>query len=346
MEPVLIDGSQGEGGGQILRTSLTLSLCLGRPVELVRIRARRDPPGLRRQHLAAVRAAAAVGGARVEGAELGSQRLRFVPGPLRAGRWELDIGSAGSTTLVLQTLLPALLRAPGPCELLLRGGTHNPWAPTYHFLAEAYLPLLQRMGAQATLALERYGFYPRGGGLVRARTAPSTLRPLELLERGPVAAAEARAVVSRLPEHVARRELAVLEQVLPGRVQAVAERVEADGPGNACWIALRCRALTELFAGIGRRGVPAEQVAGEAAAEARAYLAAGVPVGPHLADQLLLPLALAGGGRFRTVPPTAHTLTNLAVLRRFLPLETVCRPTGEGWEIAVRQSAEPGSGPP
>jgi RNA 3'-terminal phosphate cyclase (ATP) len=334
---VAIDGAQGEGGGQILRTALALSLVTRTPFRIERIRARRARPGLLRQHLTAVNAAAAVGGAEVEGATLGSAGLVFRPGPVRAGAYHFAIGTAGSTGLVAQTVLPALLTAATPSTLTLEGGTHNPAAPPFDFLALAFLPLIARMGPRVEAALDRPGFYPAGGGRCTFQILPAArLVPLTLLERGAIRRRRAQALVARLPRHVADRELAVVRDRL-GWSEAEMETVVVDagarGPGNALLLEVESEHVTEVFSGFGEIGVRAEAVAERAVKEARRYLAAGVPVGPHLADQLLLPLALAGGGAFRTVGLTSHSRANLDVIRAFL--STSIAVTGDQASVVV-----------
>jgi len=317
-EPILVDGSAGEGGGQILRTSLAASLLTGTPFEITRIRANRRRPGLLAQHLTAVRAAAEIANASVEGARLHSGRLVFRPGRVQAGEYGFDVGTAGSATLVLQTVLLPLAEAGGPSTVTVTGGTHNLGAPPFEFLESAYLPLLRRMGVEADVQLERLGFHPAGGGRIIATIRPAGWRPLELTERGSVRSMRARAVVSRLPLSIAHRELAVLQRRLALPPESlIAEEMEADGPGNAVLVAVECDHVTEVFTGFGRRGLPAEEVAAEVADQVERYLEAGAPVGPHLADQLLLPLVRAPGSRFLTSSPTSHFETNLAVLRKF-----------------------------
>lgn len=324
METVQLDGSQGEGGGQILRTALSLSALTGRPLAIDRIRAGRRRPGLLRQHLTAVRAAAELSGARVEGDALGSASLRFTPGAVRGGRHRFAIGSAGSACLVCQTVLPILLHAETPSEIVFEGGTHNPLAPSYDFLAEAFFPLLRRMGLTIESEIERHGFYPAGGGRFRLRVEPTAaLTPIELLEVAPEARVEATAIFSSLPFHVAQRELDAVRAALP-TASCRPREVRSPGPGNVLSIRI-ARALVgsdhevvEICSAYGERRKPAERVAQDAIAEARELLVSDAPVGPHLADQLLLPLALAGGGAFRTLAPTEHTRTNAEVIRRFL----------------------------
>ena len=336
---ITIDGSQGEGGGQILRTSLALSLVTGQPFRMDRIRAKRQKPGLLKQHLTAVEAAKTVGCAEVEGAALSSQTLEFRPGPVTAGNYRFAVGTAGSATLVLQTVLPALLTASGHSTLTLEGGTHNPMAPPFDFLARCFVPLIHRMGPSVELELRRHGFFPAGGGRFHARIEPAKkLARLNLLERGPVRSRQARILVSKLPEHVGQRELTVVRDELKWRedecaVEAVPYPV---GPGNAVVLAIETEHVTEVFTGFGERGRPAEDVAKSAVEAAKAWLEAGVPVDEHLADQLLIPLALAGGGSFRTTKPSLHTTTNAEVIQRFLPVPIKVEQERElGWRVTV-----------
>ena len=325
--PVVIDGSQGEGGGQMLRTSLALSAITGRPLRMSRIRARRPKPGLMRQHLTAVQAAAAVCGASVTGAEVGSSEIEFIPGAIVAGEHEFRIGTAGSTTLVLQTVLPILMRAERPSTVVLEGGTHNPFAPTVDFLRGAFLATLSRSGARfgggprIDVRCERPGFFPVGGGRVVAtiEPAPAPSR-LEATVRGAIVARRGCALVSSLPGEIAAREVAVLRQRLGWEESCFRiEEIRADrGPGNVVTVEIEAEHASEVFIGIGERGLSAEKVATRVADAARAWMDADVPVGPHLADQLLLPLALVGAGAFVTVPLTSHSTTNIEVIERFL----------------------------
>ncbi|HVX14029.1 MAG TPA: RNA 3'-terminal phosphate cyclase [Pirellulales bacterium] len=335
----VLDGSQGEGGGQILRTSLALAIVTQQAVRIERIRARRDKPGLRRQHLTAVQAAATICGAKLSGDEIGSRELKFQPGRPRAGDYRFNIGSAGSTTLVLQTILPPLLLADGPSTIELIGGTHNPFAPPFDFLERAFMPLLGRMGAHVALILERPGFYPGGGGRMSVVIDPAgRLEPIRLITRGEIRGRICRALVSNLPEHIAERELATVAGDLDWPEECLEMRRirEGFGPGNVVTIEIASERVTEVFTGFGRRGVPAETVASEAATEAKRYLTTGVPVGEHLADQLLLPLALAGGGEFVTLDPTPHTTTNSDIIRRFLDVPIVMEEeTDANWRVTI-----------
>ncbi|MBO6936510.1 MAG: RNA 3'-terminal phosphate cyclase [Deltaproteobacteria bacterium] len=315
MDPIDIDGRAGEGGGQILRTSLALSALTGRTLEMHHIRAGRGKPGLLRQHLTAVRAAAALCDAEVEGAELRSGALRFVPGTPKQGTHHFDIGSAGSAMLVAQTVLPILLRVGG--QVRVEGGTHNQSAPPFDFVEKVFVPMLARMGADVSVRLDRAGFYPAGGGDFTIRVAPSELRPLEgamSLTEGEVSG---RAIFTRVPASVAARELAVLASELGIPSERLRpHEVRSRGPGNAVQVFLD-GSVPELVTAFGKRGRPAEEVARDAVAQVRAYQAIGAPVGEYLADQLLIPLAL-GGGRFRTGPLSSHAETNVETIRAFL----------------------------
>ena len=324
---ITIDGSQGEGGGQVLRSSLTLSLVTGRPLVIEKIRARRKNPGLLRQHLTAVRAAAEVSGAEVEGAALGSRRLVFRPGPVRSGDYAFRVGTAGSATLVLQTVLPALLLAEGESNLTLEGGTHNPFAPPVDFLEKAYLPLVNRLGPRVEVQLVRPGFYPAGGGQFTVRVQPTKqLGRLELINRGQIVARRVRAMVANLPRHIAERECRTIVQETGWNKSFSIDEVKGSrGPGNVVMIELEAEHVTEVFTGFGERGVRAEDVAMQALREAEEYLAADMPVGTHLADQLMLPLGIgaylgSGGSVFRTMELSLHSTTHLEILRRFLEI--------------------------
>jgi RNA 3'-terminal phosphate cyclase (ATP) len=336
---IVIDGSEGEGGGQILRSALALSLVTGTPFRIDNIRAGRPRPGLMRQHLTAVQAAAQVGQTEVDGAAVGARSVFFRPGPARGGTYHFQVGTAGSATLVLQTVLPALITAREPATLVLEGGTHNPQSPPFEFLVRAFLPLLGRMGPQVTATLDRPGFYPAGGGRLRVEVTPvAALAPLELDSRGDVLARRARAVVANLPRAIAERELARLARRLewPAAVFSVETRDDSPGPGNVVLVEIESERVTEVFVGFGEKAVRAETVADHAVEQTLAYLAAGVPVGPHLADQLVLPLALAGAGSFRTLTPTGHTFTQLGVVERFLGRRPALTEQKDGaWRLVV-----------
>jgi RNA 3'-terminal phosphate cyclase (ATP) len=336
---ISIDGSYGEGGGQIIRTSLALSLITGRAFRAYNVRARRSKPGLQRQHLTAVTSAAAVGRAKVEGASVGATEFTFVPGEVSPGEYRFSVGTAGSTMLVLQAVLPPLMIAGAPSLLLFEGGTHNLHAPPFEFIQKTFLPLVGRMGPTVTAELQRYGFYPPGGGRFSVYVEPAAnLRRLDLVERGAVLSQRARALCVNLPAAIGERELAVVSEQL-GWMPDQLDLEESDNgvsPGNVLTLEVESEGLTEVFTGMGQRGVRAEQVAAEAVKEVRRYTEIGAPVGEHLADQLLIPFALAGGGSYTTGPLTLHTTTNIEVVKKFLPVEIkTTQLTEDVWKVEV-----------
>ncbi len=338
---IILDGSQGEGGGQILRSALSLSMCTGTPFRIERIRAKRKKPGLLRQHLTAVNAAVEICGASVEGAHISSTSLAFTPGAIKGGDYKFAIGTAGSCTLVFQTVLPALLKASTPSRIRLQGGTHNPMAPPFHFLERAFVPLLRAMGVEIKLELKRFGFYPAGGGEFTAETQPArALTPLHLPERGARSRAYAESFITGVPGHVAQRELDAVGKAfgwMPEQLQ-VRGLPSEQGPGNALMITLEHECVTEIFTGFGDKGVTAEQVAKRVINEAREYQASNAAVGAHLADQLLLPMALAGAGSFTCSKTTPHTITNAEVIRQFLPVEIdIAKLANNSHEVTVRR---------
>jgi RNA 3'-terminal phosphate cyclase (ATP) len=325
-----LDGSFGEGGGQILRTSLALSLLTGKPFHLRNIRAGRAKPGLQPQHLMSVRAAAAVGRAQTRGDSKGSSDLEFTPGPVRPGRYRFDIGTAGATGLVLHTLyLPLALGAAGPSDLTLVGGTHVSTSPCFHFLDTTWRRYVELLGSRLTLKMVRPGFYPRGGGVVEIHLEPcARLRGLPVLERGPVTVSGFSAVAG-LPRHVAVRQARRAAHRLKQRHGIEADLREEEwpgGPGSVLALVVDTATVPALFFALGERGKPAERVADEAVDEAAAYLNAGpAAVDCHSADQVVLPLALAAGpSEFTVAEVTAHLLTNVAVIRRFVDRDITC----------------------
>jgi len=333
---IVIDGSAGEGGGQVLRSSLALSILTGKAFRIENIRAKRRRPGLLRQHLTGLRAATAISGAEVQGDVLKSSEVIFRPGPVRSGEFRFAVGTAGSANLVLQTVLPPLMLAEGSSVLSLEGGTHNDKSPPFHYLRDAFLPQLGVLGPQVDLQLDRWGFYPAGGGEMSAQIDPSdSLAILALEDRGALLGIEATAVVSALPTKIARRELRALGTVLDIEGEVI-DVPEPRGPGNVLMITVRHQHVTEVFTGFGQKGVTAERVAGQVATQVVDYLESGVPVGEHLADQLLIPMALAGAGVFLTGEPSLHTTTNISVIETFLDVRfSVERCSRRAWRIAL-----------
>ncbi|MFC6922513.1 RNA 3'-terminal phosphate cyclase [Microbulbifer taiwanensis] len=320
---LVIDGSQGEGGGQIFRTSLTLSMCLQKPVRIKNIRAGRSKPGLLRQHLACLRAGQAICGAEISGDELGSTEVIFKPGRVVPGEYRFAIGSAGSTSLVFQTVLLPLLLSDGVSEVCLEGGTHNGHAPSFDFIEKSFLPLMAQLGYRAEIELERYGFYPAGGGQWRALIQPvQELKPLDLTSRGALLATEAVVTSAQIPGHIAKRELQQIRKRCHWPEEVLHRRqVESAGPGNIVSLRAFSEQITEVAEVVGEKQLSAERVAGRAAKAMKRYLEADVPVGEHLADQILLPMVLGKGGRFTTLEPSLHLQTNIEVIRQLTGVE-------------------------
>ncbi len=334
-EPVIeIDGSFGEGGGQVLRTALALSALTGQPARIYRIRAGRRKPGLAPQHLTGVLAPAQVCDAGVRGAAIGSMELIFQPGlKPRPGTYVFDVadvagrGSAGSVMLLLQTLLLPLALADGTSHLTLKGGTHVPWSPPFDYLAHVYLPMLARMGGKANCRLDAWGFYPAGGGQISAVIdgAGGTLAPMILVKRGDLTRVQGVAVACNLPADIAQRIANRARNVLAEaglRVDITARRERGVAPGAGLFLLVEYEYAVAGFSALGAKGKPSEQVADEVCRDLLAHHAGGAPVDAHLADQLLLPMALADGrSEFRTLRVTQHLLTNAHVIRQFIPAQ-------------------------
>ena len=325
-----IDGSHGEGGGQILRTSLALAAITGRGVRIEKIRAGRKNPGLAAQHLTGVRAAAAICNARVSGDELGSQTLSFVPGDsARAGDYVFDVaearegGSAGAITLVLQAILLPLAVAQEDSRLTIRGGTHVAWSPPFDYARDVWLPMLSRMGLRVSLELNRWGWYPVGQGEIRVSIEglSNGLSPLTLLERGALRRVWGRAVAANLPSHIPQRMATRAYSLLESagfEVHIEPRRVRAACPGAGIFLVAEYEGVRAGFSALGAKGKPSEVVAEEAVAALLAHRDSGAALDCHLADQLALPLALAGGvSRFSVERVSRHLTTNIWVVRQF-----------------------------
>lgn len=322
-----IDGSMGEGGGQVLRSALSLSLLTGQAFTVTNIRANRSKPGLRPQHLAAVQAAGRISAAALDGDRVGSQWITFVPGPLKPGGYHFDIGTAGATALVLQTLLLPLAMAEGASRLSISGGTHVPWSPCFHYLDWHWRPLLARLGIQFDLTLAMAGFYPRGGGELLARI-PGCAQPvgLDLQERGALQRIRGISAVANLPLEIAERQrrqtLKRLKMLTPRvAVEVVVESLPARSRGTLLMLLAEFEYSQACFSSLGALGKPAERVADEAVDELSLFLSTDGAVDPWLADQLLLPLSLAKEtSMVRTSRVTRHLLTNAELIRHFLPV--------------------------
>jgi RNA 3'-terminal phosphate cyclase (ATP) len=330
---IVIDGSYGEGGGQVVRTSLALSAISGRAVRIKNIRAGRRKPGLMPQQLTGVRAAARVCDAQVEGARLNAQEIVFVPRSApRAGKYTFDVaqvakgGSAGSVSLVFQTVLLPLALAEGTSQLTLRGGTHVAWSPAYDYLKRVYLPTLARMGVQAKVNIRQWGWYPIGGGEVEATIhgrGGAALDPVDLRQRGDLLRVRGLSASSNLPKHIrVRQEQAALHALRSNGVNARVDVVDAPskGKGTAVFLWADFENSRAGFTSLGELGKPAEQVAQEAAQDLLGFLQVSAALERHLADQVVLPMALASGrSSFAAEAVTQHLLTNAWVVNQFFP---------------------------
>ncbi|QZD94060.1 RNA 3'-terminal phosphate cyclase [Qipengyuania gelatinilytica] len=317
---ITIDGSEGEGGGQVLRYSAALSLLTGEPFTIQNIRGGRAKPGLMRQHVTALEAACAIGAAECSGLTVGASELTFRPGSVTPGEYHFAVGTAGSTGLVLQTVLVPLMLADAPSRLVIEGGTHAMAAPPFEFLQKTLLPVLERMGPKLSITLERHGFYPRGGGRIVLGVDPVPLRPIECIDRGDFKTGKVEALVAGIPFDIADRELKAARKVLadwPDEAFAPVQLPAEFGPGNALIMHAEFDHVTEVMSGFGKLGVPAERLAKRAAKRMAGYLASQAFAGPYLQDQLLLPFAMAGRGAFTTVKLSEHTRTAVNLIERF-----------------------------
>jgi len=339
---VVIDGSQGEGGGQIVRTSLALACVTGRAVRIERVRAGRPRPGLAAQHVSSVRAAREICGGWCEGAAKGSSKVAFRPGKVSGGPYDFAIGTAGACSLVVQTVLPALFLAERPSRVKVTGGTHNPLAPPFDFLERTFLAWLGECGWRARARLVQPGFYPAGGGKLAVDVEPTemaSLRPVEWVgPRGQTSGLRCTIYTAHLPGEIADKQERLLRRSgLPiERIEQVAV-ADSAGPGNCMVAEVRFACGGEratVFSAFGQKGKPSEQVIRELAEQVRAFLESRAVVEKHLADQLLLYVALAGGGRFTTDEVSHHCRTNMEVVQAFLPVEFGVRDVGWGWEIS------------
>ena len=321
---IKIDGSQGEGGGQILRTSLTLSAIAGRPIRIVRIRAGREKPGLKRQHLTCVRAVAEICGAKVSDVDVGSTELEFRPGPIRGGDYRFDVGTAGSVTLVAQTVLPVLLKADRPSTVTITGGTHVPFAPIWEFFAETYLPELRKMGVRVEAELEAYGFYPAAGGVVHLKVWPVATDAVpsdySLTCLGAYLGGKVVGVVSAISDSIAEAEAGIVaHQFADLGLKLEVRCVESFGPGNYCYAQLDYERTSIVFSSIGTYAKSRKLVAQGVIAAVHEFLESGKACEKHLADQLLVPLAMFGGGCTLDVQKeTLHYTTNRDVIAAFM----------------------------
>lgn len=342
---IKVDGSYGEGGGQILRSALALSMVTRKPFTIENIRARRARAGLAGGHLLAIDAAMQVCKAKATGNESGSRTLKFEPGITIPGWYEFIAGSRGSASLIFQTVMPALMMAAGPSVLKFSGGTHVPQSPPVEFLMHTFLPQLKKLGPSLKIELDAPGYYPAGGGRLNVEVEPKRkldMTPLILTERGKLLERKCRIVIANLSQNTARRqqEAFIAESGWDPSAVSIEDIEQLKGPGNMVCVTLRFEHMTEVITCFGQMGDPPEKAARQAAGEAAFFMDAQAAVGEHLADQLLLPMALAGGGKLTTTSPSRHTRTNIHVISQFMDnVKFTVEPHGEkAWMIEVKKS--------
>lgn len=332
---IQIDDSLGEGGGQILRTALSLSMLTGIPFELINIRAGRKKPGLMRQHLVCVQASQRISHAIVEGAELHSQKLYFQPQQVETGKYDFHIGSAGSTILVLQTLLPALMMQPEVSQLSIHGGTHNPLAPTADFIQHCFLPFIQKLGIEVDFKCERAGFFPIGAGQINITIHPwNNKLEQSILTKGKLLEIHGFAAALNIQQDIADRELDVLNNKL-GLNQRKRINFQGISQGNTAFVILNYEHHQQVFSALGEKKKCAEKVAHDLAKEVKAYLNSHAVVDEYLADQLLLPLALGKGGEFTAQVLSDHTKTQAEMIQKFLDCDIQIEALNDIFKIRV-----------
>ncbi|MGJ8657830.1 MAG: RNA 3'-terminal phosphate cyclase [Akkermansiaceae bacterium] len=317
----MIEINGQDGGGQILRSALSLSMITGKGFRMVKIRGGRSKPGLMRQHLTCVKAALEVCGGAASGADMHSTELVFKPGKVRAGDYVFKIGTAGSTTLLFQTLLPALMLTDGVSKLEVHGGTHNPMAPSADFIERAFLPQIRAMGVGVKFECVRYGFAPAGGGCIKAEIHPvSELAAISILERGGSVSKKVECVLANVRKEVATKELSSVKSSLEWGEKDVELKIcdEVDGSGNALFIEEVFENAVIHITSLGAKAKSAGKVASDAVKAYRTFVKSKAAVGARLADQLLLPMALAGSGEIRTIAVTNHIGTNMKLIEKFI----------------------------
>lgn len=321
-----VDGSLGEGGGQMLRTALSLAALLERPVELFNIRAKRKMPGLRPQHLTAVKALAKICGAELHGAHVNSTELFFAPQTIQGGHYRFDIGTAGAVSLVFAAVLPPLLFTTSPSKVMITGGTHVPFSPPFHYIDSIFLPALGQMGGQVAVTLRRWGWYPKGGGEIEVDINPCrVLLPFQNADRGELNSLRLLVGLSNLPFHIAEREATYVKDRLAKEGYGVDKRIvseESYGQGNMVFLLSSFGKAAAGFSALGKKGRPAEKVAEDVCRQWFSFESvARATVDLHLADQLVLYMALAAGKSFFvTERITEHLQTNINIIEQFLPV--------------------------
>jgi len=322
---IQIDGSYGEGGGQILRTALGLSAMLGKPFTLHHIRSNRRNPGLQAQHLAAVEALARITEAKTEGVRFGSQEIMFIPRAVHSGEYQFEVRTAGSVTLLLQAILLPLCFSEGISIITLIGGTHVQWSPSFHYLSEVFLPTLEGLGVSVAAVIEKWGFFPQGGGRIRLKINPvQELKPVSLIGRGSLKMIRGISAISNLPKQVAKRQKEQVLKRIQGELKiggeiAILDNVPSSGPGSFVFLLAEYQRVHAGFSSLGVKGMPSEKVADEAVDSLKDYLESDGCVDPYLTDQLAPFMALAKGNSIMTtIRITEHLLTNLWVIQHFL----------------------------
>ncbi len=323
MKPIELDGSYGEGGGQILRTALSLACVTGHALTLFNIRTGRKKAGLMPQHITSIHATSEISRAEIKGAEPGSTELIFVPGKTMPGNYIFDIKTAGSCTLVFQTLLPPLMFGEKPSTITIKGGTHVPFSPSYHYLTEVLFPMLRKVDVSVDSTIYKYGFYPKGGGEVSFTVHPvSQVKVLNVSERGKLTALHGYSAVSGLPVQIARRQKNAMEQ----KVKSFSSDMHimdvlSPGKGTFTFLAAQYENTIAGFSSIGKRGKPAETVGAETAEAFLDFHRTSAAFDPHLADQIVLYLSLSrDDSSFTTSCITEHLLTNLWVIKQFMDI--------------------------
>ncbi|WP_209346863.1 RNA 3'-terminal phosphate cyclase [Pontixanthobacter sp. CEM42] len=317
---ITIDGSEGEGGGQVLRNSCALSLITGEAFTIDNIRGKRAKPGLMRQHLTSIQAACQISTSDCDGLEMRSSKITFRPGKVVPGEYSFAVGTAGSTGLVLQTILMPLIYADGPSRVTIEGGTHAAMAPPFDFLEKCYLPIIDRMGPTVSAKIVRHGFYPRGGGKIVIDIDPAPLRAIDCMDRGELISRSGMMKFAGIPFDIAERMIKASRKTLTDwREGAFIYRdlPDSEGPGMAILFEAEYENVTEVVAGFGKIGVKAERIGKSTAARIAGYIGSTAFAGPYLQDQLLLPFAIAGGGKFTSVKISQHTLTAADIIERF-----------------------------
>lgn len=340
IETVSIDGSAGEGGGQILRTSLALSCITGKSLHIENIRAARRNPGLAEQHLSCVQAACQICSGKCQGAAQGSKALDFHPGSVQSGDFYFDIGSAGSASLVIQTLLPALFLADKPSTFTVIGGTHNPLAPPFDFLSETFLPAIASAGFQGGCRLIKHGFFPAGGGKITFNIQPwqkNIQETINFYKPAGKPQISARIYTAKLPENIARKQHKLLLQSKLGlkNIEHI-EVTDSDGPGNAVCIRLCGYNRTTVFTAFGMRGKPSKEVVNEVVNLVKHFVNSGAVIDRFLADQLLLYMAIVNNGCYTTDWISTHTETNIEVIKKFLPVNFVTEQQGRRFRVSCQ----------